>query len=224
GAAQPGAELRALERRARGRRGRPEAVARAEEHLAVGPDVYRDANLGALVDAGRQGDGDGVGADEARDERQEAHARLGGDLQEELARREDERVTHHGRVGGEPDVGGVDAEEEVVHARVADDDDLVDPLGQHARLAADRPPPPPAAANVVTVTPAGSSRSAPGNPCSTARPTSAGVTPRAAASCSRSEVWWCSSRGRPTFTTCFRIPESSVTRPIPTTPGPAPRI
>src|SRR2546422_6124923 len=35
---------------------------------------------------------------------------------------------------------------------------------------------------------------------------------RAAASCSRSEVWWCSSRGRPTFTTCFRIPESSVTR------------
>ena len=46
-------------------------------------------------------------------------------------------MTHHGRVGGEPDVGGVDAEEEVVHARVADDDDLVDPLGQHARLAAD---------------------------------------------------------------------------------------
>src|SRR5207244_3702806 len=32
---------------------------------------------------------------------------------------------------------GVDAEEEVVHARVADDDNLVDPLGQHARLAAD---------------------------------------------------------------------------------------
>src|SRR5437667_99778 len=78
-----------------------------------------------------------VGADEARDERQEAHARLGGDLQEELARREDERVTHHGRVGGESDVRGVDAEEEVVHARVADDHNLVDPLGQHARLAAD---------------------------------------------------------------------------------------
>ena len=68
--------------------------------------------------------------------RQEADARLGIDLEEELARGQGQRVAHHRGVGREAHVGRVDAQEQVVHAGVADDHDLVDPLGEHARLAA----------------------------------------------------------------------------------------
>ena len=77
-------------------------------------------------------------------------------------------------------------------------------------------------ANVVTVTPAGSSRSAAGSVARTPGPTASGVTPTAAASCSTSEVWWCSSRGSATFTSCLSTPAAIATRPA--TPMPAPRI
>ena len=130
-------DLAALERGAGRRRAGPEAVARAQEDLAVGADVHGDADLGALVDARGERHGDRVGADEARDDRQQADARLRRDLQEQLARRQDQRVAHDGGVGREPHVRGVDAEQDVVHARVADDDDLVDPLGEDAGLPAD---------------------------------------------------------------------------------------
>ena len=130
-------DLGALERRAGRRRAGPEPLARAQQHLAVGPDVDGDADLGAVVDARRERDADGIGADEAGDERQQAHARLRRHLQEELARGQGHRVAHHRRVGREADVRGIDAEQDVMHARVADDDDLVDPLGQHAGVAAD---------------------------------------------------------------------------------------
>ena len=77
-------------------------------------------------------------------------------------------------------------------------------------------------ANVVTVTPAGSSRNADGSPASTPGATSAGVMPTAAASCSTSDVWWCSSRGSATLTSCLSTPEAMATRPA--TPPPLPRI
>ena len=54
--------------------------------------------------SGGERDGHRVGADEAGDERQEAHPRLGRDLQEQLARGKVERVPHHRRVGREADV------------------------------------------------------------------------------------------------------------------------
>ena len=75
----------------------------------------------------------------------------------------------------------------------------------------------------MTVTPAGSSRSACGSPARTLGPTLSGATPTAAASCSRSDVWWCSSRGSETFSSSLAIPASMRT-PSPPTPGPAPRI
>jgi hypothetical protein len=46
-------------------------------------------------------------------------------------------MAHHRRVRRETDVGGIDAEQDVMHAGVADDDDLVDPLREHAGVAAD---------------------------------------------------------------------------------------
>jgi hypothetical protein len=78
-----------------------------------------------------------VGAHEPGHDRQQAHARLGVDLEEELTRGDLQRVTHHGGVRRQPHVGGIDAEQDVVHAGVADHHDLVDPLGEHARIRAE---------------------------------------------------------------------------------------
>ena len=67
--------------------------------------------------------------------------------------------------------------------------------------------------NVVTVVPAGSSRRAWGRRASTPGPTSVGSAPTTASNCSRSEVWWCSSRGSATATRRLSTPESMATRP-----------
>ena len=137
GAAHAVADLGALERGAGGGRARPQPVARAQQDLAVGPDVHRDAERGGLVDAGGERHRHRVRAHEAGHDGQQAHARLGGQLEEEIARGQRERVPHHRRVGGEAHVGGIDAEQQVVHAGVAHDHHLVDPLGEDARLARD---------------------------------------------------------------------------------------
>ena len=50
----------------------------------------------------------------------------------EGSRRQHERVPDDGRVGRKAHVRGIDAQQHVVHARVADDGHLVDPLGKHA--------------------------------------------------------------------------------------------
>ncbi len=112
-------------------------LARPEQHLSVGADVDGDADVRRVVHARGQGHGDRVGADEAGDDGQEAHAGLRGDPQEELAGAERQRMAHDGRIRGQPDVRRIDPQQHVVHAGVADDDDLVDPLGQHARIPAD---------------------------------------------------------------------------------------
>ena len=106
GAAHAVADLGALERRPGGRRAGPEPLARAQQHLAVGADVDGDADLGALVDARRERDADGIGADETGDERQQTHARLRRHLQEELARGQGHRVAHHRRIGARPTCEG----------------------------------------------------------------------------------------------------------------------
>ena len=66
------------------------------------------------------------------------HTRASGvHLEEELARGQLARVAHHRRIGRQPHVGRIDAEQDVVHARVADHDHLVDPLGEHAGVRAE---------------------------------------------------------------------------------------
>ena len=86
----------------------------------------------ALVEACGEGGADRIGADEAGDDRQEAHARLGIDLEAKGPRRQHEGVPDDGGVGGQTHVRRVDAEKHVVHACVADDGGLVDPLRKHA--------------------------------------------------------------------------------------------
>ena len=78
--------------------------------------------------------------------------------------------------------------------------------------------------NVTTVTSPLASRSAAGSVRTTSSGTSSGARPAASASCSRSEVWWCSSCGSSTRTSFLRIPASMATCAWATAPGSTPRI
>ena len=127
------ADLRTFERGA-GRRGtRHEPFLRAHDHLAVGADVDQRAQLVALVDPGREHARHGVRTHEARHDRQQADLRVRRGLERKLARGDDDAVAHRRRVGREPHERHVDAEEDVVHAGVADHHDLVDVLARNSR-------------------------------------------------------------------------------------------
>ena len=132
-------DLRPFECRAGRRRARHEPLLRAHDHLAVGADVDQGAQLVALVDAGREHARHGVGADEAGNDRQKADLCVRRGLQRKLSRRDDDAVAHRGRVRGEPHEGHVDAEEDVVHAGVADHHDLVDVVAGYAGVRARLP-------------------------------------------------------------------------------------
>ena len=88
------------------------------------------------VDPGREHARHGVRADEAGHDRQQADLRVRRGLERKLARGDDDAVAHRGRIGREPHEGHVDAEEDVVHAGVADHHDLVDVLAGHSGDAA----------------------------------------------------------------------------------------
>ena len=68
-----------------------------------------------------------------------AHHRVRGPLQRQLAGGNDQRFADHRRVRGQTDVAHVDAEEDVVHAGVAGDHDLVD-VSRERRPLPGRPP------------------------------------------------------------------------------------
>ena len=132
-------DLRAFECRTGRRRARHEPLLRAHHHLAVGADVDQGAQLVARVDPGREHAGHGVRTHEARNDRQQAYLRVRRRLQRKLARGDDDAVAHRGRVGGEPHEGHVNAEEDVVHAGVADHHDLVDVVAGNAGVRATPP-------------------------------------------------------------------------------------
>ena len=126
------ADLAAFEGGAGRRRAGQETVLRAHHHLAVGADVDHGPEIVALVEPRGQRRRDRVGAHEAGDDGQEAHARLRVDPEVEDAGGKDDGVPDDGGVRREADVGRIDPEEDVVHHRVADDRDLVDPLREDA--------------------------------------------------------------------------------------------
>ena len=104
----PVLELCPFEGGPRGGRARPEVGLRAQEDLAVRPDVHGDADLRALVETSRQCDTHGVGPDETGHDRKQADTRFRVDLQEQLTRGQDHRMAHDGRVRRHADVGGID--------------------------------------------------------------------------------------------------------------------
>ncbi len=126
--ALPARDLRALERRS-GRAGRgQQPVAVAKHDLGVRAHVDDQVDDLLVVRGLRQDHAGGVGADVARDQRQRIDPGAGVDADGEVARRHRERVIGDERERRPAQLRRVEAEHEVVHDRVADDDQLEDVL------------------------------------------------------------------------------------------------
>ena len=106
----------------------------AEEDLGVGADVDHEHQLVGELRALGEGDGGGVGADVAGDAGQEVDAGVLVQAELDLLGPEVERVGGGEREGGHAELDRVDAEDEVVHDRVADDHRLEDQLAGDAGL------------------------------------------------------------------------------------------
>ena len=109
----------------------------AEHDLGIGADIDEQRDLVPAMRAFRQRRAGGVGADMAGDagERVERAPSLTG-RPRSLAR-EVQRVGDGEREGRAAELGRVDAEEEVVHDRVADEDAFEDLVAQDAAFGAD---------------------------------------------------------------------------------------
>ncbi len=126
GGALAGRDLRALEGGTRGGGAGEDAGAVAEEDLGVGADVDHEHQVVGELGRLREGDGGGVGAHVAGNAGQDVDAGVGVEAEFDLLGPEVERVGGGEREGCLAELGGVDAEQEVVHDRVADDHGLED--------------------------------------------------------------------------------------------------
>ena len=134
GGALAGGDLRPLEGGAGGGGAGEHPLAVAEEDLGVGADVDHEHQLLGAVGRLGEGDGGGVGADVAGDAGQDVDAGVLVQAELDLLGPEVERVGGGEREGGHAELGRVDAEDEVVHDRVADDHRLEDQLAGDAGL------------------------------------------------------------------------------------------
>ena len=128
-------DLAAFEGGTGGRCGGKRALGAAEDDLAVRPDVDEDADPVFARDARRQHAGHDVGADVRAERGQRLDVAVGMDLQADLARRDAELVHERGRKRRHGQRSWVDAEQQVQHRDVADDDCLVCLLRRDASLA-----------------------------------------------------------------------------------------
>ena len=135
--ALPVRDLRPLERGSGGARRGDEPVPGAEHDLGVGADVDHERHLVAEVRALGEDDPGGVRAHVPRDARQEVRAGAGVDVHPEVPRLHRHAAVDHERERLHAELGGVDAEHEVVHGRVAHQGRLDDVL------AVESPPPSP---------------------------------------------------------------------------------
>ncbi len=127
----PAADLCAFERRSGRARRRQQPRAVAEDDLGIGADVDDEPHVLAAVGLLGEHGGRRVGADVAGDARRdvvgghrEVELEIAGAAADGVARRQRERGTAERR--------RVDAEHEVMHDRVADDDDVEHPVARHA--------------------------------------------------------------------------------------------
>ena len=117
-------DLRTLERGSRRAGGGEQSIAVPEHDLGVGPDVDQQVDDILVVRRLAQDHARGVGADVAGDQRQRVHARarVGADTQ--VASRHGERTVGDRRERRATELGRVEPEDEVVHDRIADHDEL----------------------------------------------------------------------------------------------------
>ena len=121
------ADLRALERRPGRRRGGEQALAVAEHDLGIGADVDDQRHLVGEVRRLGQDHAGGVGADMAGDAGQHVDPGVGMHASEvELARPERHRLVGGERERRAAELGRIDAEQQVMHDRIADEGQLQD--------------------------------------------------------------------------------------------------
>ena len=114
------ADLRALEGRSRGAGAGEQPAAVAEHDLRVGADVHQQRELIGQVGALGEDDAGGIRADVAGDAGQGVDARAGIEVQADLARLEAQGFIGSEREGRAAELHRIDAEQQVVHDRVAD--------------------------------------------------------------------------------------------------------
>ncbi len=132
-----GRDLRALEGGACRRGGGHDAVAVAEDDLGIGADVDEQHHAVLPVRAFRQRRPGGIRPDMAGDAGQHVDARAGVDAEPQVARPGVDGAGDGEREGCLAELGRVDAEEQMVHDRVADDDGVEHVVGIDAALGAD---------------------------------------------------------------------------------------
>ena len=130
----PTGDLRPFERRAGRARRCEEPLAVAENDLRVRPDVDDQHRLVLLVRSLRQDHARGVGPDVPGDAREDVGARALVDRQPELTRRPPNRFVDRQGERRAAELRRIDAEEEVVHHGVPDEDDLEDVVAVDRRL------------------------------------------------------------------------------------------
>ena len=130
-------DLRALERRAGGARRGEQPLAVAKHDLGVRPDVDDEVDDVLVVRRLRQDHAGGVGADVPGDQRQRVGTRARVRDDAELADRHGQRFVGHERKRRAAELGRVEPEDEVVHDRVADDDELEDVVARRVGLRAE---------------------------------------------------------------------------------------
>ena len=112
-------------------------VAVAEHDLGIGADIDEQRDLVPAMRAFRQRRAGRVGADMAGDAGQGVDARALVDWQAEIAGAEVQRVGDGEREGRAAELGRIDAEEEVVHDRIADEDAFEDLVALDVAFGAD---------------------------------------------------------------------------------------
>ena len=121
GRALAGGDLRAFEGRARGRGRGQQPLAVAEHDLGIGADIDDQHGLVGPVRGFGEHDARRIGADVARDTRQDVDTRAGIDVELDVGRRHCQSAGGREREGRAAQLGRVDAEQQVVHDRVADE-------------------------------------------------------------------------------------------------------
>ena len=137
GGALAAADLRAFERGTGGTRAREEAAAVAEDDLGVGADVDQQRHRIRQIGPLGQHHARGIRADVPGDARQHVDACVPVNGEVDLGRPEGQRGIGRERERRAAQLQRTDAEQQVVHDRVADERRLEDVLARDARLPRD---------------------------------------------------------------------------------------
>ena len=132
-----GFDLRALEGRAGGRRRGQQPLPVAEHDLGIGADIDDQHRFIGPVRGFGQHHASRVGPHVARDAGQHVDARAGVDIEVDVSCLQGQPVRPREREGGTAQLGRIDAEQEVVHDRVADEACIQDVAPLCARLVRD---------------------------------------------------------------------------------------